>query len=175
MFTLLHIVELLPDAVSFADPAIGIGSWLGMGLVEPLRAGLAVASVWPLAVVLSGCTLAVRIGAALVVIIAGAWAADAWEALLPTNDDRRIVVDEVAGYLAGMALLGRAGWLVAGGFAGLFLALDRLKPWPFDRIETLPDGVGVMLDDVAIGPALGLAVLLATVSWRRIAGGEPSP
>ena len=174
MFGLLHLAEL-PDTVSLMDARILIGSWFGMGLVEPLRAGLAVASVWPLAVLLSRGALATRVTAALAVFIIGAWAAGAWEAMVLTSDDRRIVVDEVAGYLAGMAIIGRTGWLAAGGFAGLFLALDRLKPWPFDRVEEIPGGIGIMLDDVAVGLALGLAVLLATALWRKRAGGKTTP
>ena len=169
MLSYLHLSDL-PDAVSFAEAAIVVGSWFGMGLVEPLRAGLAVASVWPLAIALTARSPAALLGLTLVIAIAGAWAADAWEALLAIKDDRRIVVDEVAGYLAGMAVIGRAGWLGAGAFAGLFLALDRLKPFPFDRIEGIPGGLGVMLDDIAMGLALGLSGALLLAAWRRFSG-----
>jgi phosphatidylglycerophosphatase A len=170
----IHFSDL-PVEVFFAEPAIVLASWFGAGLVEPLRAGLAVASVWPLAVVLGARSPVVLLALACVIAVAGAWAANAWEALLAIKDDRRIVIDEVAGYLAGMAVIGRAGWLGGGAFAALFLALDRLKPFPFDRIEGFPGGIGVMLDDTAVGLALGLSVMLGIAAWRKMSGSGVSP
>lgn|GEM_PF-1144176 len=168
-------VSELPEHVSLGDPAIVLGSWFGTGLVEPLRAGLAVASVWPLAIFLGARSPAALLALTFAIAIAGAWAADRWEALLMLKDDRRIVVDEVAGYLAGMAVIGRVGWSGAGAFALLFLALDRLKPSPFDRIEEIPGGTGVVLDDIAMGLALGLAVMLVFAAWRRMYGSGVGP
>ena len=167
MFASFHIA-VLPESVSLLHPAIVVGSWFGMGLVEPLRAGLAVASVVPLAVLLSGRSPLLLVVAALLVGVTGMWAAHAWEALVSLKDDRRIVVDEVAGYLAGMALIGRTGWLAGGCFAAAFLALDRAKPWPFNQIEGFHGGVGVMLDDLAVAVPLAAAVLLIAAAGRRI-------
>lgn len=167
MFPSLHIA-VLPESVSLLDPVIVVGSWFGMGLVEPLRAGLAVASVVPLAVLLSRRSPSLLLVVTLLVGLTGTWAAHSWEALTAIKDDRRIVVDEVAAYLAGIALIGRTGWWAAGCFAVVFLALDRLKPWPFHLVEGVPGGYGVMLDDLAVAVPLGIAVLLVAAAARRI-------
>lgn len=159
----------MPEAVSLIEQSqLLLASWFGAGLVEPLRAGLAAASVWPLTVVLSGRAPVALIATAILVAVVGAWSADAWQILLSIEDDRRIVIDEVGGYLAGMALLGQTGWLAAGGFGALFLTLDRLKPWPFDKLEAVPGGVGVMLDDIALGLALAVAIVFVVAARRRM-------
>ena len=54
-----------------------------------------------------------------------------------------------------------------GGTRRTVLALDRLKPFPLDRIEGIPGSIGVMLDDISMGLALGLAV---TIGVRLGAG-----
>lgn len=169
MLSYIYLSEL-PETVSILQPAVMVGSWFGMGLVEPLRAGLAIASIWPLAVLVSARSPAALLAVTLAVVMVGGWSADAWETLFSIEDDRRIVIDEVAGYLVGMALLGRAGWLGAGGFAVLFLTLDRLKPFPFHLVERVPGGIGVMLDDIVVGVALGLAAMIALAVWRRVFG-----
>ncbi|MDY8110824.1 phosphatidylglycerophosphatase A [Fulvimarina sp. 2208YS6-2-32] len=164
-------IALLPEAIGpGGHAALLIASWFGAGFVEPLRASLAVASVWPLAVLLAGRSALALALAAFSVAIVGAWSAEAWQDLLSIRDDRRIVADEVAGYLAGLALLGRTGWFGAAGFGALFLLLDRLKPWPFDRMEAMAGGVGVVADDLAVGMFLGLAILLVRALRTPIGG-----
>jgi phosphatidylglycerophosphatase A len=39
----------------------------------------------------------------------------------------------------------------------LFRAFDITKPWPIRKLEALPEGTGIMLDDVAAG-VLAMAV-----------------
>ena len=45
----------------------------------------------------------------------------------------------------------------------LFRALDVLKPWPCRRLEQLPGGWGIMLDDVAAG-LWGMLIMLALLA-----------
>ena len=80
------------------------------------------------------------------------------------EDPGRFVLDEVAGYLLGVAII----WLAAASPPGatelvalfvLFRAFDILKPWPVSRLEEIGGGDGVMLDDIAAG-ILAAAVLL---------------
>ncbi len=151
----------LPDMLTLADPAAFVATFAGAGLVEPLRAGLAVAPVAALAILWRSPGRAGWAVAALVAGLAGMLAADRWESVTGLYDDRRIVIDEVAGFMAAMAVLGARGWRVTAATAAAFLFLDRLKPWPFDRIEAVPGGAGVMLDDVAVGLALGGLMMAA--------------
>jgi phosphatidylglycerophosphatase A len=134
---------------------------LGAGLVEPLRASLALAIAFPLIVVanrhgLHGATFALFAS----VFVLGLWAAEAWGNAAGTVDDRRIVVDEVAGAIAGAALAGPLSFAPLAAFALLFLGLDRWKPWPFAELERLTGAWGVMADDLVVAVVLGLAVRL---------------
>ncbi len=147
-----------------------VATVLGAGIVEPLRAGLALAITFPLVFVFNRMGVRPSTGVALLALAAaGWWAADAWSAATGSSDDRRIVVDEVVGALAGAALAGRMALAPLAVFSLAFLALDRLKPWPFSATEALPGAWGVMGDDLVVAVALGLAVRLVRLGWRRFA------
>ena len=71
------------------------------------------------------------------------------------RDDRRIVIDEVAGM--GLASIAVPHTLVGAGIAFvLFRVFDIWKPPPIARVEDLPGGWGVMVDDLAAGAAAAL-------------------
>lgn len=160
--------------VLLPSPEIGrlpllVATVLGTGLLEPLRAGLALAVSFPLILAANraGPRLARAVGVAGVVVL-GWWAAESWGSATGTSDDRRIVIDEVAGALAMALAAPRLGAIPLGGLALAFLALDRLKPWPFSALERLDGGVGVMADDLAVGLAIGLAATaLHRMTTRR--------
>jgi phosphatidylglycerophosphatase A len=83
------------------------------------------------------------------------------------KDPGPFVLDEVAGYL--VALLrwksGTPAWQELMLAFVAFRLFDVLKPWPARRLEHLPRGVGIMLDDlVAGGYALALVVVIR--DWR---------
>jgi phosphatidylglycerophosphatase A len=46
----------------------------------------------------------------------------------------------------------------------LFRVFDIWKPWPVRRLEELPEGTGIMLDDVAAG-VLAMVVGLIVSRW----------
>lgn len=76
------------------------------------------------------------------------------------KDPQFVVVDEVAGQW--IALLGsQANWRHALIALILFRLFDITKPFPVRRLEDLPEGWGIVLDDVGAGLyALGVASLL---------------
>lgn len=79
------------------------------------------------------------------------WVAGAAGAIYGVVDDGRIVIDELVGYLATVALLPFSWTSALLGFV-LFRIFDILKPPParwFDR--QLKNGFGVVLDDVMAG------------------------
>ena len=121
----------------------------GTLVTVPLAYALAGLPVWQYALVV------------LAVIGVGIWAADRADRAWGTHDSGRIVIDEVAGYLATVALVDRSHWApLAVGFV-VFRALDITKPPPIRWLdENLPGGVGVVLDDVAAG-VLGLGIMVA--------------
>jgi len=130
----------------------------GYSPVAPGTCGTVVAV--PLAWALAGVPWWGFITVVLTVTLVGIWAASVADSAWGTHDSGRIVVDEVAGYLATVALVDRGSWIVlAVGFV-VFRALDITKPPPirwFD--EKLPGGAGVILDDVVAG-VIGAALLV---------------
>jgi phosphatidylglycerophosphatase A len=76
------------------------------------------------------------------------------------HDPGWVVSDEWAGQ--GLALLAAAPgldprlWLAS---RALFRLFDILKPGPIRRLERVPGGLGVLLDDLGAGAAAGLVVL----------------
>lgn len=144
----LRLLEV-PDGLTWNNPALWPSTWFGAGLVAPLRAGLAVASVVPLALLLRRrVPLAVALA---VVIIVGAVAITMWENATDTGDDRRIVIDEVAGFLLMAVILGADRWKRLLLAVPIYLAIDRYKPWPLEWIEALPGAVGIIGDDLGAG------------------------
>ena len=69
---------------------------------------------------------------------------------LSGEDPGFVVIDEVAGQLFALILM-RPDWQHAALALLLFRLLDIFKPWPIRKLETLPEGAGIMLDDVAAG------------------------
>jgi phosphatidylglycerophosphatase A len=66
------------------------------------------------------------------------------------EDPGFVVIDEVAGQM--IALIGAPlswNYLIAGLI--LFRVFDILKPFPLRRLENLPEGTGIMMDDVGAG------------------------
>lgn len=85
--------------------------------------------------------------AALVVtLVVGIWSATIAERLLGGKDPGPVVIDEVLGILITFAFLDVNA---LGAFVGflLFRIADVLKPYPAGRLEILPGGFGVMMDD----------------------------
>jgi phosphatidylglycerophosphatase A len=66
------------------------------------------------------------------------------------KDPGFVVIDEVAGQLFTL-ILTPPNWQHAALALLLFRLFDIGKPWPIRRLEALPAGTGIMLDDVAAG------------------------
>jgi phosphatidylglycerophosphatase A len=76
------------------------------------------------------------------------------------DDPREVVADEFAGqaitflaspFLAlGAASTGQIWAVTAAGFV-LFRVFDIAKPWPIHKLERLPEGWGILADDLVAG------------------------
>jgi len=91
------------------------------------------------------------------VAVLGTWAAGYADSILGTKDSPTIVIDEIAGFLAALFLVPFTWGYVLAGFI-LFRFFDILKPWPLKKLQDIPGGPGVMLDD--IGAAVYTNVVL---------------
>lgn len=73
------------------------------------------------------------------------------------KDPQFVVIDEVAGQMITLIAAPVAWKSLLIGFI-LFRGFDILKPPPLRRLERIPEGAGIVLDDVGAG-LYGLAVL----------------
>lgn len=85
----------------------------------------------------------------------GVWAASRAALLLQRDDPKEVVIDEAAGMML-TTLLAPHGWIgLTAGFI-LFRILDIWKPGPIRWLEhTLPNGWGIMADDLLAGALAG--------------------
>lgn len=95
----------------------------------------------------------------LIVFAVGVWASSRVAGLMGVDDPGRVVIDEVSGQMISLTpLLFAPTWQsIFLGFI-LFRLFDIWKPYPISRLERLPSGWGIMMDDVGAG-ILAAAVL----------------
>jgi len=109
----------------------------------------------------------VVIALAVVVTLIGIPAATQVARASVTKDPQFVVIDEVAGQLVALVAVPLAWKTFLAGFI-LFRAFDIVKPPPVRQLERLPEGTGIVLDDVAAGLyALAVMQLLLYVGLLR--------
>jgi phosphatidylglycerophosphatase A len=109
----------------------------------------------------------VVIALALLVTLIGIPAATQVARASATKDPQFVVIDEVAGQLVALVAVPLAWKTFLAGFI-LFRAFDIVKPPPVRQLERLPEGTGIVLDDVAAGLyALAVMQLLLYVGLLR--------
>ena len=92
----------------------------------------------------------ILVAAAVLVTLVGIPAATQVARATATKDPQFVVIDEVAGQLIALIAVPLAWKTFLAGFI-LFRAFDILKPPPVRQLEKLPEGTGIVLDDVAAG------------------------
>jgi phosphatidylglycerophosphatase A len=120
----------------------GPGSW-GSAATVLLWAALAYALPPPL-------RTTAAIGLTLLVILIGIPAATRLSRAFQKKDPQFVVIDEVAGQLLTLIAVPLSWKTLLTGFI-LFRAFDIVKPPPIRQLERLPEGIGIVLDDVAAG------------------------
>jgi phosphatidylglycerophosphatase A len=103
----------------------------------------------------------IEIAVALAVTLIGIPAATSVARGLGSKDPQIVVIDEVAGQLIALIAIPLAWKTFLAGFI-LFRAFDIIKPPPVRQLEQLPEGTGIVLDDVAAGifALVGMHLLL---------------
>ncbi len=92
----------------------------------------------------------VAIALALLVTLIGIPAATRVARATGGKDPQFVVIDEVAGQLIALIAVPLA-WKTFLASLILFRAFDIIKPPPVRQLEKLPEGTGIVLDDVAAG------------------------
>lgn len=86
----------------------------------------------------------------IIVLVVGIFASSIVERESGIQDPGFVVIDEVAGQLMALMLLPAQPLFAILAFL-LFRFFDIVKPPPVRRFERLPEGIGIMVDDVAAG------------------------
>ncbi len=160
-------IQLHPPAEKKTLWAWAVGTFFGAGLLKPgpgTYGSIAAVLLWFIAAhVLQVTTLTLAIGtavAALVATLIGIPAATIVARESGREDPGHVVIDEVAGQLIALIAI-PADWQHAVLSLLLFRFFDILKPPPIRQLERLPEGTGIMLDDVAAGLLALLCAQLA--------------
>lgn len=110
----------------------------------------------------------IEIAVIAVLLVVGVWSSHMAEKHFGGVDPAPVILDEVVGMLMTLALIPVN---VTGAIVGflIFRLLDVVKPWPANRFEALPGGLGVMADD-AMAAVYGNLLLrgfvaLAPAGW----------
>ena len=132
-----------------------IATFFGIGHVQPgpgTWASAVTVLLWWLAAhwLLPGWLTPVAIAASVAITLLGIPPSTTVAEESGKKDPGFVVIDEVAGQM--IALIGvpvHWKYLLAGFI--LFRSFDIVKPFPLRRLERLPGGTGIMLDDVGAG------------------------
>lgn len=159
--------------------------WLAQGFgagrvpLAPGTFGSLIGVVWFLLLAASGQLLVYAVGLVGGFLLSALVCGEA-EAILRRKDPGCIVLDEITAlplcFAAWVARLstegrlpaldyffqGRSLCLIAGGFV-LFRLVDILKPWPLRRLQELPGGWGITIDDFGAGGYVALFSLM--IQW----------
>lgn len=137
-----------------------ISVWFGCGL-SPVGPGtMGTIGAVPLAYALALGGTAVFLIGLIVVVGIGTWAADRFVRATGVDDDQRIVVDEVAGYLLTLVAVPKTAAAFFFAFL-LFRLFDIWKPQPVKWVDqNLGGGIGVMADDLAAAVYAGIGLYL---------------
>ena len=91
------------------------------------------------------------------------WLCREAEAILQEKDCRRIVIDEIAGFLLANLFAPEEFTPIAAAFL-LFRFFDIVKMFPAGRAEKISGGLGVILDDLIAG-LYALVIIRALLFW----------
>jgi phosphatidylglycerophosphatase A len=108
----------------------------------------------------------VAIALALLVTLIGIPAATCVARASAIKDPQFVVIDEVAGQMIALIAVPLAWKTFLAGLI-LFRAFDIVKPPPVRQLEKLPDGAGIVLDDVAAG-IFAFAVMHLLLHFRLL-------
>jgi phosphatidylglycerophosphatase A len=173
-----------PAARAWSRPAVLVATLGGIGRIgfAPGTFGAAVGLVLAVAAATAAAWLAARFfpgipgaapaceaGLVAAVCLAGVpICSRAAAALGRGKDPGAIVLDETAAMAATLLVVptaGRTPAVLAVAFA-LFRVFDILKPFPCDRCERLPTGLGIMADDwAAAGYAAAVLAVIRAAGW----------
>ncbi len=150
----------IPPAILGASPvsprwATLVGTFFGIGRMRPGPGTWASATTVLLWAAFAhslapSLRATVALGLALLVTLIGIPAATQVARGSGIKDPQFVVIDEVAGQLVALIAVPLTWKCFLAGFI-LFRVFDIVKPPPVRQLEAIPEGAGIVLDDVAAG------------------------
>jgi phosphatidylglycerophosphatase A len=152
--------------VKWRVPALAFATALGVGYV-PFAPGTFGSAVGLLVWWALPSSTSVHALAIVVLFAIGSWSGTVAERHFGRADPSHVVLDEVVGMLITL-FFNPVGW--AGAMVGFFLfrIADIIKPFPANRLERLPGGVGIMADDAMAAVYANIALRAMLVFGHRI-------
>lgn len=155
-------VGYLPGPTGTYGSAVAVAIYLGIGWFET-QAGHAGNAAFA-----GGFHYALNAVLLTAFCLIGIWASDRTEAIFGNGDPSQAVVDELMGQFVTFAFIPFGlGWpFVLAGFL-IFRLFDIIKPFPCNKLQDIPGGLGICADDLVAGVyagiclAIGYAVTLA--------------
>ena len=148
--------------------ALAIATALGVGYI-PVASGTWGSAAGLFLLPLTAISTTVAAITIVALFIAGSWSGTVAERHFAMTDPGPVVIDEVMGMLATMFMNPLTWPSVVAGFL-LFRIFDIIKPYPANRLEHLPGGVGVMADDFMAAVYANLALRIVLVVGTRLLG-----
>ncbi|HEY6273955.1 MAG TPA: phosphatidylglycerophosphatase A [Terriglobales bacterium] len=156
-----------PGAVPKSRFAWMIATFFGVGYLQPgsgtWAAAITVVLWWAAGRIIStGWLIPVAAVVAASVTLIGILPSSVVARESGREDPGFVVIDEVAGQM--IAMIGvPLNWKYLLASFILFRSFDIVKPFPLRRVERLPEGTGIMMDDVGAG----LYALVLLLAWRH--------
>ena len=138
-------------------PALALATALGVGYA-PFAPGTWGSAVGLLLWAVLPASATAQAVAILALFVLGSWSGSVAERHFGRTDPGHVVVDEVMGMLITL-FLNPVGWKGAALAFLFFRIADVIKPYPANRLEHLPGGIGIMADD-------GMAAIYANLALR---------
>jgi phosphatidylglycerophosphatase A len=165
-----------PDSsVKAAAPlwATLVATFFGIGRLEPgpgTWASVATVILWAAASsqMLPASRASATVLTASLVTLFGIPAATVVARTCGAKDPQFVVIDEVAGQLVALIAVPLAWKTFLVGLI-LFRVFDILKPFPIRRLERLPEGIGIVVDDLGAG-LYALAIMHLLLHFRLLIG-----
>ncbi len=139
-----------------------LATFFYLGKVPIVPGTFGTAGAVPLVIVLGSAHPALYLAAALAVCAVSIYVAQRYESHFGVHDSRRVVIDEVAGFVVTMMWLPVNAQTLIVAFV-LFRLLDIIKPYPINIIDRkVHGGFGVVMDDVAAGVVANVILQVVT-------------
>jgi phosphatidylglycerophosphatase A len=146
--------------------ALALSTALGVGYV-PFAPGTFGSAVGLVVWLLLPSSAGVQAIAIIALFVVGSWSGSVAERHFGRRDPGAVVIDEVMGMIITL-FMNPVGWAGAATGFLLFRIADVIKPFPADRCERLPGGVGVMADDAMAGVYANLVLRVILFGIARV-------